>query len=67
MLARKNEKLIRFWQVATQPRWHVNHADTQARWHVDHLGTQAPMARDLANSFFYDILFLIMTLSLLSR
>ena len=52
MLARKNEKLVRFWQVATQPRWHVNHADTQARWHVDHVGTQAPMARDLANSFF---------------
>ena len=32
-LARKNEKLARFW--------HVNHTGTQARWHVNHAGTQA--------------------------
>ena len=37
-LARKNEKLARFWYVGTQARWHINHAGTQARWHVDHVG-----------------------------
>ena len=43
-LARKNEKFARF-----------NHGGTQARWHVDHVGMQARMARDLANSIFYDV------------
>ena len=50
MLARKNEKLARFWHVGTQSRWYVNHAGTQARWHVDHVDTQARMAPNLANS-----------------
>ena len=49
-MARKNEKLARFWHVGTQARWHVNHAGTQAR-DVDHVGMQAHMVRDLANSF----------------
>ena len=49
-LARKNEKLARFWHVGTQTRWHINQAGTQARWHVDHVSTQVRMARDLANS-----------------
>ena len=27
-LARKNEKLARFWHVGMQARWHVNHVGT---------------------------------------
>ena len=38
-LARKNEKLARFWDVGTQARWHVNHAGTQVRWYVGTYGT----------------------------
>ena len=48
-LARKNEKLARFWHVDTHARWHVNHARTQARWYVDYVRTQARMTRDFAN------------------
>ena len=40
MLAHENEKLVCFWRVGMQARWHVNHASTQARWHVNYASMQ---------------------------
>ena len=39
-LARRNEKLARFWHVGTQTRWHVDHVGMQARGHAGTHGTQ---------------------------
>ena len=40
MLAHENEKLVCFWRVGMQTRWHLNHASTQSRWHVNYASMQ---------------------------
>ena len=62
MLAHENEKLVCFWRVGMQTRWHLNHASTQSRWHVNyasmqvgwhvnHVCMRACMTCNLVNSF----------------
>ena len=55
-LARKNEKLARFWHVGTQAHCHVNHAGTQAHWHIDHVGTLGTRFSKLQINLFEDML-----------
>ena len=54
MLARKNEKLARFWHVVTQarkPLWHETTSARKPRWHS---GTRGTRFGKLVNKYLFD-------------